>query len=160
MLHRFAIQADIDFVYGIYMDPDSNPYLTYDVMSKEDFKEVFRHLLATNTLYIVQDNETSLGTYRLISKENRQAHCVYLGSFGISYNLKGKGYGFKILEGIKENVKKIGQSRIELTVDVQNKAAIHLYQKAGFNIEGTVRKSYKLSSTGQFYDEFLMAVLL
>ena len=160
MLHRLARQADFDFVHEIYMDPASNPYLTYDVMTKEDFKEVFQHLLSTNTLYIVQDQEICLGTYRLIPKENRQAHCVYLGSFGIASNRKGKGFGFKILEDLKENVKKKGQSRIELTVDVQNKAAIHLYQKAGFEIEGTVRNSYKLSSTGLFYDEYLMSVLL
>jgi putative acetyltransferase len=160
MHHRLATEEDFDFIYEVYMHPDSNPYLTYDHMPETDFRKIFQHLLATNSLYVTLENSNRIGTYRLISKENRQAHCVYLGSFGLASSMKGKGYGFKILQGIKEIVKQNGQSRIELTVDVDNQAAIHLYKKAGFEIEGTVRDSYKLNTTGQFYDEYLMAILL
>jgi len=160
MLHRLATEEDFDFVYDVYMHPDSNPYLTYDPMPENDFKKIFQHLLTTHSLYVALEGANLIGTYRLISKENRQAHCVYFGSFGIASSFKGKGYGFKVLQGIKENVKQNGQSRIELTVDVNNQAAIHLYQKAGFEMEGTIRNSYKLNTTGQFYNEYLMAVLL
>ena len=99
-------------------------------------------------------------TYRLIPKQYRQAHTVYLGSLGIDPQHKGKGYGFAILEEIKENARRQGRTRIELTVDLDNDAAVHLYKKVGFVIEGVVRHSYKLSTTNQFYDEYLMAVLL
>ena len=44
-------------------------------------------------------------------------------------------------------------------MDVSNAGAIALYKKMGFEIEGIVRNSYKLSSTNKFYDEYLMAVL-
>jgi L-phenylalanine/L-methionine N-acetyltransferase len=160
MTHRLASDADFDFIYKVYMDKSSNPYLTYDPMEREAFRPIFGDLLKTGSLYIVCELESPVGTYRLIPKENRQKHCVYLGSFGIDSERKGRGYGFKILEELKAIVKKEGRSRIELTVDVNNSAAIHLYTKAGFETEGRLRNSYKLASGDSFYDEYLMAVLL
>lgn len=151
---------DFDFVYAIYMDEEANPYLTYDTMEREAFKKVYDALLHTNTLFIAEDANDRIGTYRLIPKENRQAHCLYLGSFGINPSIKGKGFGFQILETIKHDSKKQGYLRLELTVDVNNERAIRAYKKAGFEVEGRIRKSYKLASTGEYYDEYLMAVLL
>ena len=68
--------------------------------------------------------------------------------------------GSKILSAIKQQCKEVGKIRIELTVDVDNMAAIGLYKKAGFETEGIVKKSYRLSSTDRFYDEYLMACFL
>jgi len=65
-----------------------------------------------------------------------------------------------VLTAIKDHCRQIKKTRIELTVDVDNIAAIGLYKKAGFETEGTLRQSYKLSRTNQYYDEYLMAVIL
>ncbi|HYH15393.1 MAG TPA: GNAT family N-acetyltransferase [Flavisolibacter sp.] len=151
---------DFDFVYDIYMDEEANPYLTFDPMEREAFKQLYNSLLQTNTLYIAEDGADRVGTYRLIPKENRQAHCLYLGSFGVKPSIKGKGYGYQILETIKQDSREQGYLRLELTVDVKNDRAIKAYEKAGFEIEGRIRKSYKLAATGEYYDEYLMAVLL
>jgi putative acetyltransferase len=142
------------------MDSEANPYLTFDFMEREDFKKIYTALLHTHTLYVAEENGEQVGTYCLIPKENRQAHCLYLGSFGVKPSAKGKGYGYRILEEIKQNSKKQGYLRLELTVDIHNDGAIHVYKKAGFETEGHIRKSYRLASTGQYYDEYLMAVLL
>lgn len=160
MQHRLATHKDFDFIYDIYMDQTSNPYLTYDFMEKKDFKKIYASLLDTHTLFVVEDNKQLVGTYRLIPKQYRQEHCVYLGSFGVPQALRGKGYGWAILEGIREKAQQNGLSRIELTVDLHNQAAIYLYQKAGFEIEGTIRNSYRLKATNRFYDEYLMALIL
>jgi L-phenylalanine/L-methionine N-acetyltransferase len=160
MHHRLATLSDYDFIYRIYMDDTGNKYLTYDPMDKAAFMPIYEDLLASQTLYVVEEDGRLIGTYRLIPKHYRQAHTVYLGSLGIDPFFKGKGNGFAILEEMKENVRREGRSRIELTVDLDNDAAVHLYKKAGFVIEGVVRHSYKLRTTNQFYDEYLMAVLL
>ena len=152
--------CDFDFVYDIYMDEESNPFLTFDPMEREVFNPIYNRLLQTNTLFIAESEGMRIGTYRLIPKENRQAHCLYLWSFGVLPAAKGKGYGYLILEEIKKNSKSYGFLRIELTVDVNNKNALHVYNKAGFEIEGRIRKSYRLAATGQYYDEYMMAVLL
>lgn len=160
MHHRLATLQDFDFIYRIYMDETGNKYLTYDLMDQTALLPIYKDLLSTGTLYVVEEEGRPIGTYRLIPKQYRQAHTVYLGSLGIDPQYKGMGYGFAILEEIKEIVRREGRSRIELTVDLDNDGAVHLYKKAGFAIEGVVRNSYKLSSTDQFYDEYLMAVLL
>lgn len=160
MISRLAQISDFDFIYDIYMDSTANPYLTFDFMEREVFKKIYVQLLQTNTLFVAEENGERVGTYRLIPKENRQAHCLYLGSFGVKPSAKGKGYGYRILEEIKQTSKKQGYLRLELTVDIHNDGAIHVYKKAGFEIEGHIRKSYRLASTGQYYDEYLMGVLL
>ena len=160
MVHRLATQNDLDFIYGIYMDEESNKYLTYDFMNKATFQPIYTSLLESGTLYIAEDKGTPIGTYRLVPKQYRQAHSVYLGSLGIDSAYKGKGYGYPLLEGIKELARQKGWTRIELTVDLDNEVAIHLYGKAGFEIEGTIRNSYKRSTAKGFFNEYLMAVLL
>lgn len=160
MTSRLAQINDFDFIYDVYMDEEANPYLTFDPMERDAFKKIYDGLLETNTLYVAEEEGERVGTYRLIPKENRQAHCLYLGSFGVKPSGKGKGYGYRILEEMKQSSKKKGFLRLELTVDVNNDRAIHVYEKAGFETEGRIRNSYRLASTGAYYDELLMAVLL
>ena len=160
MIHRLADAKDFDDVYDLYMDDYANAYLTYDPMSKEAFKPIYASVMNTGTLYVVEQNGEVIATYRLISKTDRQQHTVYLGGFTIKDTSRGKGLGAKVLDAIKEQCRENKKIRLELTVDVDNIAAIGLYKKGGFVTEGTVRKSYKLSRTNQFYDEYLMAVIL
>ena len=48
--------------------------------------------------------------------------------------------------------------RIELKVYARNTAAIHLYQKYGFEIEGTRRRA--IFQGGQYLDDLIMSLLL
>ncbi len=109
---------------------------------------------------MAEENKEIIATYRLIPKTDRQAHIVYLGSFTTRKFRQGRGYGKQILDHIKAYLIELGKTKIELTVDIHNAAAINLYKKAGFEIEGHVRNSYTRSDTGKYYDEYLMGVLL
>lgn len=160
MIHRLASLHDFDCIYDMYMEESANPYLTYDPMSKQEFEKIYGELLKTETVFVAENEGTIISTYRLIPKTDRQAHTVYLGSFTIKKDFQGKGFGKKILEDIKAYLSRQHKIRIELTVDLNNTPAITLYKKAGFEIEGHIRKSYTLSATSEYYDEYLMAVLL
>lgn len=160
MLHRLASGRDIDSVYDLYMEETSNPYLTYDPMDRNAFRSIYAELLKSQTLYVVQADNEVIAVYRLIPKTDRQAHTIYLGGFTIKKELQGKGLGTQILVHIKNTAMQRNKTRIELTVDINNIAAIRSYKKIGFEIEGIVRKSYRLSSTNQYYDEYLMGLIL
>jgi len=160
MIHRLATLNDINSVYELYMDKAANPYLTYDEMESDKFVDVYVGLLQTASLFVVELDQEIISTYRLISKENRQAHTWYLGSFTIKKKMQGRGLGLQVLEHIKKLAIQVHKKRIELTVDIHNDAAIHLYKKAGFVIEGQIKMSYKRKDTGEYYDEFLMAVII
>jgi putative acetyltransferase len=160
MVHRLASIQDFESIYDLYMEESANPYLTYDPMSKDDFQKIYTGLLKTETLFVAEHEGSIISTYRLISKADRQVHTVYLGSFTIQKDFQGKGFGKKILEDVKAYAANQGKVRIELTVDINNTGAIALYKKVGFETEGRIRKSYTLAATNEFYDEYLMAVLL
>jgi RimJ/RimL family protein N-acetyltransferase len=160
MIYHLASEKDFNAVYDLYMDESSNPYLTYDPMSREAFQSIYNGLLKTETLYVVEKDNEIIATYRLIPKSDRQAHTYYLGGFAIRKKMQGQGLGKEILSAIKKSAIEKGKKRIELTVDINNMPAIALYEKMGFLIEGVVRKSYRVAATGEYYDEFLMALIL
>ncbi|WP_277674608.1 GNAT family N-acetyltransferase, partial [Piscibacillus halophilus] len=53
---------------------------------------------------------------------------------------------------------KVQLHRLELTVIVENKAAVNLYKKMGFEIEGVKKDSLKLGE--RYVDEYYMAKLI
>ncbi len=160
IIYRLAGETDLDQVYDLYMDKTSNPFLTFDPMDQQAFTEKFQELLKTKTLNVATLNEEIIGSYRLIRKTDRQAHTTYLGGFVVKTSFKGKGIGTRLLKHIKEEGPNNGIKRFELTVDLNNEGAISLYKKVGFEIEGIIRMSYKLSATNKYYDEYLMGLLL
>ena len=96
----------------------------------------------------------------MIPKSDRQVHTYYFGGFAIKKNLQGQGLGKEILSAVKKSAMEKGKKRIELTVDITNMPAIALYERMGFLVEGVIKQSYKLAATGEYYDEFLMALIL
>ncbi|HEY0655143.1 MAG TPA: GNAT family N-acetyltransferase [Chryseosolibacter sp.] len=158
--YRSAIDTDLEDVFQLYMDPLANAYLTYDLMPRDSFSSVYTTMLESGSLYVVLNDTEIIGTYRLIPKTHRQSHILYLGGFTVKTAMKGKGIGFEILMHIKQEAQKKNFKRIELTVDTDNRTAISLYRKVGFEIEGKLRNNYKLASTGRLYDEYVMALLL
>jgi L-phenylalanine/L-methionine N-acetyltransferase len=158
--YRLAETRDLQNVYGLYMHPASNAFLTYDPMPVETFHAVYVSLLAEKNLFVVDLQSELIATYRLIKKTHRQSHIAYLGGFSVKDSMKGKGIGFMVLQHIKQEAQAQFCSRIELTVDTENHPAINLYRKVGFEIEGKLKNNYRLASSGKFYDEYIMALLL
>ncbi|HKH60627.1 MAG TPA: GNAT family protein [Flavitalea sp.] len=157
---RLASQQDVDAVFDLYMDDVANPSLTYDPMDRESFKSLYIELLPTATLFVVEMAGKVIGTFRLIPKKDRQAHTIYLGGFVVDTSMKGRGIGTEILSYIVQLVANEGKTRIELTVDTENKPAIKLYEKIGFVIEGRIRNSYKRLPENRYFDEYLMGLIL
>ncbi|HEY0740960.1 MAG TPA: GNAT family protein [Chryseosolibacter sp.] len=158
--HRLAQERDLQPVFELYMEPSANAFLTFDPMSIQDFDPTFKSMLADKNLYVSESAEKVIATYRLIQKAHRQSHILYLGGFTIDKSYKGRGLGFQILEHIKKEAQSRQMKRVELTVDTENVIAINLYRKIGFEIEGKLKNNYRLATTGKYYDEYLMALLL
>lgn len=88
---------------------------------------------------------------------NKNKHSAYL-VIGIKENFRGKGIGCRLFGELFEWAKGIGLHRLELTVITENQAAIALYKKMGFEIEGTKKNS--LIIDGQYIDEYYMSKFL
>lgn len=84
-------------------------------------------------------------------------HCGTLG-MGVRKDFRRLGIGTRLLEQTIGEAKKLGLERIELEVFASNTAAIRLYEKAGFLVEGVKKKARKLD--GEHDDLVEMALFI
>ncbi|AHY47867.1 Acetyltransferase (GNAT) family [Rubrobacter radiotolerans] len=86
----------------------------------------------------------------------RHAGCVGLA---VRDDWQGRGVGSRLLEALLDLAKNwLGLSRVELTVCADNEAAVALYGKFGFEVEGTPRR-HALGES-KYVDGLVMARLL
>ena len=156
---RKAKQIDFNFLFYLYMHPQVNPFLLYEMMNAENFHIVFNELEKKGVLYIFEDNQIPIGMFKLVPQHYRNKHIVYLGGLAIDPEQAGKSYGLQMMEEIKNYAKQEGFLRIELTVATSNEKAIQLYLKAGFHHEGILKKYTYLKSKDHYVDEAVMAFL-
>jgi len=84
-------------------------------------------------------------------------HCGVLG-MGVLPTYRHKGIGTKLVHAALQKAKAYGLYRVELEVFEDNLAAIELYKKVGFNVEG--KKVAAVRIDDRYVDALLMALLL
>jgi len=84
-------------------------------------------------------------------------HCGVLG-MGVLAEYRHKGIGTKLLRAALRKAAAYGLSRVELEVFEDNVAAIELYKRIGFKIEG--RKVSAVRIDDRYVDALMMALLL
>ncbi|WP_372525577.1 GNAT family N-acetyltransferase [Piscinibacter sp.] len=94
---------------------------------------------------------------RPVSPALRRRHALMLG-ISVAREAQGRGVGSALMAAMCDYADRwIGALRIELTVYTDNEAALALYRKFGFVIEGTFR-GYALRD-GRYVDAYAMARL-
>ncbi len=106
-------------------------------------------------LVAVTHNGRVIGLLGLEVKQGRLAHVGSIGMM-VHSNFHNQGVGFALVQAAITLAERwLNLSRIELTVYTDNTAAIHLYEKSGFQIEGTLRRyAYR---DGEYLDVYIMA---
>lgn len=150
---------DFDFIYGLYMNPVTNPYLLYELMDKESFTPIFNDLLKQNIIFIYADEEQNIGMFKLIPLHHRSKHINYIGGLAIHPDFAGKGFGSKMMTEIIDLGRQRGLKRLELSTATFNEKAIKLYERHGFAFEGIMKSYTYIQAEDRFIDEQLMAYL-
>jgi L-phenylalanine/L-methionine N-acetyltransferase len=159
-MHRKATPNDLQFIFDLYMHPQVNPHLLYEIMDLEEFKPIYEDLLKDEIKYIFMDDAgTSVGMFKLYPLKQRCNHIFYLGGLAIHPDFAGKGFGVKMMQEIMDLAKQKGCKRLELSAGTENLRAIELYKKVGFEAEGVLRKYTYLKREGRFIDELLMSFI-
>jgi RimJ/RimL family protein N-acetyltransferase len=157
---RKATTSDFEFIHDLYMHQDINPYLLYPVMDSDSFKPVFNELIEKGIKYVYIDSEGKpAGMFKLIPLTFRNDHIAYLGGLAIHPSFAGKGHARHMLQEILLFAKRIGIRRIELSTATINQKAIRLYERAGFEKEGILRKYTYLEKEDKYLDEVMMSYL-
>jgi RimJ/RimL family protein N-acetyltransferase len=126
----------------------------------EQTRAHIRDVLAqsNSTILVVEDQgelvgylEVSGGRYR---RNRHSAHLVV----ALRKSHMGQGIGKRLFSRIETWARERDLHRLELTVMTHNRRAVALYQKMGFEIEGT--KWHALKVDGRFVNEYYMGKLL
>ena len=156
---REVTSNDFEYIYSLYMHPQINPYLLYEMMDVGQFRPIFDELLLQEVLYIFGADGQDVGMFKLIHLKHRTSHVAYLGGVAIHPDFAGKGFGTQMLQAIIDFGKSKGLLRIELSTATINEKAIKLYEKMGFVQEGILRHYTYMKSENRFLDEVLMSYL-
>ena len=127
----------------------------------EEERELLRdYAHSDNSLFLVAEVESGIVGVLNCDGGKRMAvrHCVNLG-MSVAREWRNRGVGTALLVRALGWAESTGVvERVELAVYARNAAAIHLYEKFGFEIEGRRRKT--IFQSGQYIDDVLMARLL
>jgi RimJ/RimL family protein N-acetyltransferase len=129
---------------------------------KNDCKREIEHILDSlkkienkEKIYLLIEHDGKIiGEATVDKKTKTKAHVGELG-ISLSPKIRGKGIGTKLMEAvIREAKKNLKIEIVELEGFSQNKAALWLYKKMGFQVVGTVKKGLKRD--GKYFDRLMM----
>ncbi|HUG16080.1 MAG TPA: GNAT family N-acetyltransferase [Thermomicrobiales bacterium] len=116
-------------------------------------------LTAPNQAIIVAEaGEMLAGYIELYGGEFRRVRHVACIVAGVRASHAVQGIGSALFHAGEDWARQAGVSRLELTVMTHNEAAVRLYQRRGFLIEGTRRGAMRVD--GHHIDEFNIDKLL
>ena len=121
-------------------------------------REFVSHNLAEgNPHFVALDGERVVGWCDITRRQLEGfRHAGGLG-MGVLKEYRGQGIGERLARAALQQARTIGLERVELDVYASNEAAIKLYEKLGFEVEGVHRRARKLD--GQYDDLVSMALL-
>jgi RimJ/RimL family protein N-acetyltransferase len=127
--------------------------------AEQQRERITRLLSQSNQMIFVAENNNQLVGYLAAiggdyKRNRRSVHIV----IGILQAFTGQGIGTRLFKNLESWSHEQGIHRLELTVMAHNTNALGLYQKMGFQIEGTKKDS--LFVNGRYVDEYYMAKLL
>jgi RimJ/RimL family protein N-acetyltransferase len=125
----------------------------------EDIQLQIRKASDTSSILLVaEENEKIVG---FLSGDrgfvNRVKHSCYI-VIGILRDYAHKGIGTTLFQEMEKWARLNSIERLELTVMIHNEAAIKLYKKMGFRVEGLKEKSLRVD--GKYIDEYYMSKIL
>ena len=157
---RRAEPDDCDDIYEMFCCPKvfaGTLQLPYP--SREQWKQRLAHTTeGIYTLVAVVDNKV-VGLLGLETFPNKPRR-THVGTFGISVHddWQGRGIGGALMQACLDLADNwLNLMRLELQVYADNEQAIHLYERFGFEREGTLRQH--AFRDGQYIDSVVMARL-
>jgi putative acetyltransferase len=158
---RLGTINDFDALYSIYMHPTVNPYLSFEIMTKDKFLPIFKELTNSGILYIYENIDGQIAATCIVCyQERRCAHVVCLSTFATNPNFHRQGIGSKFMRELIDEIRKNEQiKRIELYAEIDNEIALNFYKKFGFQIEGCLKKYMKREQNDHYIDELVLALV-
>ncbi|HEX9651785.1 MAG TPA: GNAT family N-acetyltransferase [Cyclobacteriaceae bacterium] len=149
---RFFESTDLDQITGIFNEvvETGEYFFTEFPLTAEQMRE--RLSTPERETVVLEDDGAILGFYYMNplfeGRSNHVANCAY----AVSKSARGKKVGSRLAEFSIEHARKKGYKSISfVAVVATNEVANHLWQKLGFRMVGTMKKSHR-NKDGSFVD--------
>ena len=153
--HIEGFHAAVDFV------SKEKKYLAFlEGPSLEESREFVMGNIADDVpQFVVISEGRVVGWCDIIPVTHRLVY-LHVGVLGVGLlpEFRGKGIGAHLINTTIEAAKARGLSRIELTVRETNMRAARLYERLGFEVEGTKKKAIYFD--GRYEDLVMMALVV
>ncbi|MEY9971024.1 RimJ/RimL family protein N-acetyltransferase [Lysinibacillus sp. RC46] len=165
MLVREAIGKDAEQVIAVIKNAEESNFMLFRPGERKLETEQFTKFIENmnnnshSALFIAEIEKIVVG-YLIVQGNHMPSsvsHRAYI-VVGIHSEYRGQKIGTALFSHLDDWAKEKSMHRLELTVMANNMAAIALYKKMGFEIEGTKRHS--LYVDGEYMDEYHMSKLL
>lgn len=155
---RAICESDIEgFRLALTSVINERKYLsTLEPPSLEKLAEFVRPNIENNyAQYIAEAEGSIIGWADIIPHRKESLRHVGLLGIGVIIGHRGRGIGRELLKRVIDHSWESGLTRLELEVFADNSGAIALYEKYGFEYEGTKRNGRLVD--GEYRDVYMMA---
>lgn len=128
--------------------------------SKDDVRKRWETRLADPNVHTLVAETTGhiVGYIRMEQGRGKGSHVGTITTVVVHPNWQDKGIGTRLAKAMLDFADtSLGLKRLRITVHADNQAAIHLYEKLGFKIEGTERQA--THKDGKYVDVLVMGRL-
>lgn len=144
-------------------EPDADIPLApgeFDVPIEQEREIVAAYAASDNSIFLIaQADEEIAGLLNCRGGKRKATRHVATLGVSVRREWRNQGIGNALMERAIEWARATGiVKRIELAVYARNEAAIHLYEKFGFETEGRRRRA--VCQGGDYLDDLVMALLL
>ena len=161
---RKGISSDAEQLVNVMKNAEDSGYMLFDPGERKVAPVAFAKFIDTvnanekSGVFVAEEDGELLG-YLFVQNEKpkRVSHRAYI-VIGIHSDSRGKGIGKALFLHMLEWAKNVNLHRLDLTVIAENEAAVALYKKVGFEIEGVKRDSLLIDD--QYVDEYFMSKLI
>lgn len=141
-----GVVAEKKFLAWVTAPPKQEAFSYYRSLMKE-----------SQSAFVACEGEKVLGHCDIQpASGDARSHVGHIGLY-LAPHARNQGIGRKLMTTTISDAFDRGLTRIELTVRIDNTNAIVLYERLGFEMEGTNRNVFLID--GHYYDGFTMALL-
>jgi L-phenylalanine/L-methionine N-acetyltransferase len=148
---------DLEAVFQIFDQPQCRRFLGRDPFTTEAEVKAWFDVLAERTIKLVAIRaDIPVGIGVLVRDAGSRAHVGALSLF-VHDRFQRLGIGSSLLQFLMASSRVYRLQRLELSVVCDNEAALRLYLKSGFRIEGRLIGAFRYG--GRFHDAYVMSLL-
>lgn len=167
VLFRPEKPSDLDMLKAMFLNlsEDTRRFLTRPI-TEERIEGWITNLDYKKALPIVAITTEQKGQERIISVASLDFYSSdaikHKTEFGITVHddYQNRGLGIILTNHMIDIARQMGFKKVYLRVVTENERAIHVYKKCGFHIEGELKMEYWNYVTGEYGDDYQMAIFL